>query len=73
MIGFRKYVGLSALLVFGVGYHAVSTREQCDSQLLKLAVYNIAVSCRTPFCSLLPAGVSHGTRQLTASVCCSNA
>ena len=36
MIGFRKYVGLSALLVCGVGYHAFSTREQCDLQLHSL-------------------------------------
>ena len=58
MIGFRKYVGLSALLVFGVGYHAVSTREQCDPQMLQLAAYHIAVNCRAPFCCLPSAGVS---------------
>ena len=41
MIGFRKYVGLSALLVFGVGYHAVSTREQCDLKMLQLNAYQL--------------------------------
>ena len=56
MIGFKKYVGLSALLVFGVGYHAVSTREQCDPPLLLLAAHNTAVSCCTPFCCLLRRG-----------------
>lgn len=57
MIGFRKYVGLSALLVFGVGYHAVSTREQCDLQPLLLAAFQCSLQAvARPFAAFYPQG-----------------